>query len=466
MYTAASLGKQFIGDRFLPDKAIDLIDEAGARYCVEKSGLPESAKVFDRELTRVLKAKNKAIRDKNFEEVEIYKDKEDDLRIRRHAQWVNHRNNKGPKYLKNILTGSDIANIVADWTGVPVQQVSDSEVERLKKMKSMLKKKIKGQPGAINAVTRAIRRSRVGLKDGDRPVAALLFAGPTGTGKTYLAKIVARYFFGVEGRLLRYDMSEFMEKYAVSKLIGAPPGYLGHQDGGKLTNDVRRQPNSLVLFDELEKAHPKIYNIMLQIFDEGYVTSSKGQCVSFRSALVVVTSNAGAYAVGNFCALRPCPEESEEPEANQAYNAELLRIVKQKLKETFRPEFLNRLDEIVVFQSLQLSAVREIVETMLDAVEARSKRYGFSLFFHNNFKVMLADRGFDPAYGARPARRAVTKLVEEPITEMFLKGVSWGCISFDITEDGRIPDIVLLPESPTVQSTRKPLLYHHTWPLM
>jgi ATP-dependent Clp protease ATP-binding subunit ClpC len=459
MYTAASLGKQFIGDRFLPDKAIDLIDEAGSRYCVEKAGLPEPAKVFDRELVRVLKTKNKAIRRKNFEEAEVYQYREDVLRIRRHAQWMNHRNKKGRKLKKDIIMEIDIAGVVADWTGVPVQQISASEAKRLKKMKTLLQSKIVGQPAAINAVTRAIRRSRVGLQEKDRPIAALLFSGPTGTGKTELAKVVARYFFGVEGRLIRFDMSEFMEKYAVSKLIGAPPGYLGHSDGGKLTNEVRRQPNSLVLFDELEKAHPKIYNIMLQIFDEGYVTCSKGRCISFRSALVVVTANAGAYAVTNYCALNPSPEQDKDPEGFKKYHGELQEISKAQLKKVFRPEFLNRLDEIVVFQSLQMSAVQKIAEIMLDRLTTRAKRsYSFSLFFHDNFKAMLADRGFDPAYGARPLRRAVTKLVEDVITDCVMKGLNWGCIIWDVTENGMEPYIVHTAEPPTVQSTRVPVL--------
>ncbi|MAC62646.1 MAG: ATP-dependent Clp protease ATP-binding subunit ClpC [Flavobacteriaceae bacterium] len=442
MFSAANFGKQFIGDRFLPDKAIDLIDEAGSRYRIQQAGLSEPAKVFDRELTTVLQLKNRAIQNKNFEEAQEYKNKENDLRIRRHAQGVLQRtkeNGKSFKLTKNILTETKIASVVSDWTGIPAQQVTENELERLKTMYKILRKNIVGQTPALRAVTRAIRRARAGLQDSERPIAALLFAGPTGTGKTELTKIVANQFFGGKDKLLRFDMSEYMEMYSISKLIGSPPGYLGYSDGGKLTDAVRRQPNSLVLFDELEKAHPKIYNLMLQIFDEGYITSAKGRSVSFKSAMIVVTSNAGAYAVGNFCSLNPPPPAKDKEFALKHYQT-LQNIVKKELAKTFRPEFLNRLDEIIMFQSLQKATIMKIAKIMISDLERRM-RTNVKLVFQSGFNMNLTTQGYDPAYGARPMRRAITRWVENPLSHFILAGMNTGYLVWDIGPDGQSVDV-------------------------
>jgi ATP-dependent Clp protease ATP-binding subunit ClpC len=414
---AAKFADQYIADRFLPDKAIDLIDEAGSRVRLLNSQLPPAAKVLDQELRILTKSKEAAVRAQDFEKAGEIREREMEIKAQINAVI---QIAKGPEALLTpVVTEEDIAEIVAAWTSIPVNKLTKSESEKLLQMEATLHNRIIGQNEAVVAVSRAIRRARVGLKNPNRPIASFLFSGPTGVGKTELTKALAAYFFGSENAMVRLDMSEFMERHTVSKLIGSPPGYVGYNEGGQLTEAVRRRPYTVVLFDEVEKAHPDVFNLMLQIFEDGRLTDSKGRTIDFKNTLLIMTSNIGSKVIekgGGGLGF-----ELSGDQDNSAYNR-IKSLVNEELKQYFRPEFLNRLDEIIVFRQLTKSEVGEIAEIMLKEVFQRISLKGIQLEVTDRFKARLVDEGYNPAYGARPLRRAVMRLLEDSLSEEVLTG--------------------------------------------
>ena len=443
---AAYLGDRYISDRFLPDKAIDLIDEAGSRVRLLNSKLPPEAKEIDKELRKIQKEKEESVREQDFTKAGELREKEVQLReeIRvllqgnRHDTESSRDSNKTttedtPSNNETILSNEtkeklatplvgeeDIAHIVASWTGVPVQKLTESESVKLLNMEETLHQRLVGQDEAVRAVSKAIRRARVGLKNPNRPIASFIFSGPTGVGKTELTKALAQYFFGSEEAMIRLDMSEFMERHTVSKLIGSPPGYVGFNEGGQLTEAVRRRPYTVVLFDEIEKAHPDVFNLLLQLLEEGRLTDSKGRTVDFKNTLIIMTSNIGSKVIekgGGGLGF----EFSGESVENSQYNR-IKSLVNEELKQYFRPEFLNRLDEIIVFRQLSRNEVKDIAEIMLKEVFLRIKDKGITLSVSDEFKERLVEEGYNPSYGARPLRRAVMRLLEDSLAEEVLSG--------------------------------------------
>ena len=420
---AAKFAHQYISDRFLPDKAIDLIDEAGSRVRLQHAAVPEAARELDKELRALLKEKDAAVRGQDFEKAGGLRDREMELKAQiaaisssksEEAAAEAEETGTGPQ-----VTEKDIAGIVAMWTGIPVDKVTSDESERLMKMEEVLHKRLIGQEEAVVAVSRAIRRARTGLKNPNRPVASFIFSGPTGVGKSELAKSLATYYFGSEEAMVRLDMSEFMERHTVSKLIGSPPGYVGYNEGGQLTEAVRRRPYTLVLFDEIEKAHPDVFNMMLQILEDGRLTDSKGRVISFKNVLLIMTSNVGSSVIekgGGGLGF-----QLEESAEDSSYNR-IKSLVNEELKNYFRPEFLNRLDEIIVFRQLNKGEVRQISEIMLRDVFKRLAEKNITIDVTDRFKDRLVDEGFSPQYGARPLRRAIMRLLEDSLAERMLVG--------------------------------------------
>ncbi len=451
---AANLGDRYISDRFLPDKAIDLIDEAGSRVRLLNSKLPPEAKKVDKELRKVQKEKEDAVRDQDFTKAGGLREQEVELREKIRTLLQDSRKGKeeassetsnteesSPKEssatqdssspeaeASSTTTGlntpvvneEDIAHIVASWTGVPVQKLTESESVKLLNMEDTLHQRLIGQDEAVKAVSKAIRRARVGLKNPNRPIASFIFSGPTGVGKTELTKALATYFFGSEDAMIRLDMSEFMERHTVSKLIGSPPGYVGFNEGGQLTEAVRRRPYTVVLFDEIEKAHPDVFNLLLQLLEDGRLTDSKGRTVDFKNTLIIMTSNIGSKVIekgGGGLGFEFSGENAEDSQYNR-----IRSLVNEELKQYFRPEFLNRLDEIIVFRQLTREEVKQIAEIMLKEVFSRLEGKGINLKVSEKFKERLVEEGYNPAYGARPLRRAVMRLLEDSLAEEVLSG--------------------------------------------
>ena len=442
LIAAAKFSSQYISDRFLPDKAIDLIDEAGSRVRLQHAALPEEAKELDKELKALMKEKDTAIRSQDFEAAGGLRDREVELRaqikqITERKQEENKAKAESGDASGPTVVEQDIADIVAAWTGIPVDKVSSDEGTRLMDMEQTLHKRLVGQEEAVVACARAIRRARTGLKNPNRPVASFIFSGPTGVGKSELAKSLSAFYFGSEEAMVRLDMSEFMERHTVSKLIGSPPGYVGYSEGGQLTEAVRRRPYTLVLFDEIEKAHPDVFNMMLQILEDGRLTDSKGRVIDFKNTLIIMTSNVGASAIekgGGGLGF-----QLDDNAEDQSYNR-IKSLVMEDLKNYFRPEFLNRLDEIIVFRQLNKQEVREIAYIMLENVFKRLKEKDIVLECTERFKDRLVDEGFSPAYGARPLRRAIMRLLEDNLSEKMLTGeISEGssCI-MDVNAEGEI----------------------------
>jgi ATP-dependent Clp protease ATP-binding subunit ClpC len=418
---AAKLADQYIADRFLPDKAIDLIDEAGSRVRLMNSQLPPAAKELDRELRELLKEKDASVRNQDFEKAGQLRDREMEIKtqISLIAKNKDEKNKISVNRGEICVTEEDIAEIVGAWTGIPVNKLTKSESEKLMNMEETLHSRIIGQDEAVIAVSRAIRRARVGLKNPNRPIASFIFSGPTGVGKTELTKALASYFFGSVESMVRLDMSEFMERHTVSKLIGSPPGYVGYSEGGQLTEAVRRRPYSVVLFDEVEKAHPDVFNLLLQIFEDGRLTDSKGRTIDFKNTLLIMTSNIGSKVIekgGGGLGF-----EFSQDQTDSQYNRIKL-LVNEELKQYFRPEFLNRLDEIIVFRQLTKDEVAQIAEIMLREVFERIAKKGIHLEVTEKFKGRLIDEGFNPSYGARPLRRAVQRMLEDSLAEEVLSG--------------------------------------------
>jgi len=431
---AAHLGDRYISDRFLPDKAIDLIDEAGSRVRLINSKLPPEAKHIDRELRQVQKQKEESVRDQNFDQAGQLREKEMELSAKIKEVLENKKESAArdsseadnsvkidPKLLQSpLVSEEDVAHIVASWTGVPVQKLTETESVKLLNMEETLHQRLIGQDEAVKAVSRAIRRARVGLKNPNRPIASFIFSGPTGVGKTELTKSLASYFFGSEEAMIRLDMSEFMERHTVSKLIGSPPGYVGFNEGGQLTEAVRRRPYTVVLFDEVEKAHPDVFNLLLQLLEDGRLTDSKGRTVDFKNTLLIMTSNIGSKVIekgGGGLGFEFSGDSVEDSQYNR-----IKSLVNEELKQYFRPEFLNRLDEIIVFRQLTKNEVKEIAEIMLQEVFVRLQDKGIKLNVTDAFKERLVEEGYNPSYGARPLRRAVMRLLEDSLAEEVLSG--------------------------------------------
>jgi ATP-dependent Clp protease ATP-binding subunit ClpC len=434
---AAKLSDRYISDRFLPDKAIDLIDEAGSRVRLINSQLPPAAKELDKELRQILKEKDDAVRSQDFDRAGELRDREMEIKAEIRAIAQSKTNASGGDGLEPVVTEEDIAHIVASWTGVPVNKLTESESEKLLHMEDTLHQRLIGQDDAVKAVSRAIRRARVGLKNPNRPIASFVFSGPTGVGKTELAKSLASYFFGSEEAMIRLDMSEYMERHTVSKLIGSPPGYVGYNEGGQLTEAVRRRPYTVVLFDEIEKAHPDVFNMLLQILEDGRLTDAKGRTVDFKNTLLILTSNIGSKVIekgGSGIGFEFADDVTES-----AYNR-IRSLVNEELKQYFRPEFLNRLDEIIVFRQLSKPEVTQIAEIMLKEVFGRLTEKGITLEVTDRFKDRLIDEGYSPSYGARPLRRAIMRLLEDSLAEEILSGrIKDGDVAtVDVDETGTV----------------------------
>ena len=432
---AAKLSDRYISDRYLPDKAIDLIDEAGSRVRLINSQLPPAAKELDKELRQVLKQKDDAVRAQNFDKAGELRDRE--IEIKEQIRQIASAKKTEGDSTEPQVTPEEIAHIVASWTGVPVNKLTETESEKLLHMEDTLHQRLIGQEDAVKAVSRAIRRARVGLKNPNRPIASFIFSGPTGVGKTELTKALAAYFFGSEDAMIRLDMSEYMERHTVSKLIGSPPGYVGYNEGGQLTEAVRRRPYTVVLFDEIEKAHPDIFNMLLQILEDGRLTDAKGRTVDFKNTLLIMTSNIGSKVIekgGGGLGF-----EFEENQAEAQYNR-IRSLVNEELKQYFRPEFLNRLDEIIVFRQLTKDEVKDIAEILLKEVFVRLTEKNIVLSVTDKFKERIVEEGYNPSYGARPLRRAIMRLLEDVLAEEILSGhLKEGSEAVaDIDDDGKV----------------------------
>ena len=413
---AVNLSSRYISDRFLPDKAIDLVDEAASRVRLRAYTVPDDLQELENKIKELDKEKSAAINEQNFEHAAKLRDEEKIVKKKLDEQkrlWQNNHENSHGK-----VTEKDIAYIVSNWTGIPVMQLTQAESERLLNMENILHERIVGQNEAVEQVSKAIRRGRVGLKDPKRPVGSFIFLGPTGVGKTELCKALANSMFGDENAIIRFDMSEYMEKHTVSKLIGSPPGYVGYDEGGQLTEKVRRKPYSVVLFDEIEKAHSDVFNMLLQILEDGHLTDSQGRKVNFRNTVIIMTSNVGARLI-----TEKQTSLGFSVNNNSETDKEKLReTVTAELKKVFKPEFLNRIDDTIVFNKLTPDDIKLIAKNMLKEVKSRAKNLNIDVDFSEDAIAAISDAGFDPVYGARPLRRAIQSKIEDKLSEEMLKG--------------------------------------------
>lgn len=417
---AVNLSVRYINDRFLPDKAIDLMDEAASRVKMKTYTIPDSLKKLEDKIAELDKEKEEAIRVQDFEKAATLRDEENKKKeelSKGKEKW----NNKNSKNVVT-LTEEDIADVVANWTGIPVKKISQDENERLKNLETELHKRVIGQNEAVEAVAKAIRRGRLGLKDPNRPIGSFLFLGPTGVGKTELCKALAESLFGTEESMIRIDMSEYMEPHSVSKLIGSPPGYVGFDDGGQLTEKIRRKPYSVILFDEIEKAHPDVMNMLLQILDDGRLTDAQGRTVNFKNTVIIMTSNVGARIITDKTFLGFSNGNDEEKNADKDYE-NTKKDVMSELKRQFRPEFLNRIDEIIVFHKLNDEDIKKIINIMINQLEKRLNAQNITLDVDEKVKELIAKKGVDKNYGARPLKRAIQSMLEDKIAEEMLDGV-------------------------------------------
>lgn len=419
---AVKLSSRYITDRYLPDKAIDLIDESASRVRLTEHTEPDEIKELQKKIEKLEQEKAAAVNTQDFELAASLRDKEKEAREEYAKAKERWQDDKGKS--SGEVTGEDIAAIVSNWTGIPVVQLTQEESERLLKMEEILHKRIIGQKEAVSTIARAIRRGRVGLKDPKRPTGSFIFLGPTGVGKTELCKALAEAMFGNESAMIRLDMSEYMEKHTVSKLVGSPPGYVGYDEGGQLTEKVRRHPYSVVLFDEIEKAHPDVFNMLLQILEDGRLTDSQGRLVDFRNTVIIMTSNVGARLItdSRTANLGFAYGDDSNESKNAASTEQLKETVMEELKKTFRPEFLNRVDDIIVFNKLTQSEIGEIARNMLKSLTSRLEGMDVSVEFTDECIKKISDEGFDPVYGARPLRRAICAKIEDPMSEKLLDG--------------------------------------------
>jgi ATP-dependent Clp protease ATP-binding subunit ClpC len=428
--TAARLSERYITDRFLPDKAIDVIDEASARARLAAQVPPPEVADLKARLETINRDKEEAVRDQNFERAASLRDQERELQgeiRKRQEEWERERQQHRP-----TITEEGIAFIVSRWTGIPVTRLQEAETQRLLRMEEEIHKSVVGQDQAIDAISRAIRRSRAGLKDPRRPIGSFVFCGPTGVGKTELARALARFLFADDQALIRVDMSEYMEKFSVSRLIGAPPGYVGYEDSGALTKAVRRKPYSVVLLDEIEKAHPDVFNILLQVLDEGHLTDNYGRKIDFKNTVVIMTSNIGGRDISKGKSLG-----FEQPTGMAAFE-QMEQKVREEVDRVFNPEFLNRLDDVIVFHALNREHITAIVDIMFDQVEGRISPEGYKLKRTDAATAFLVDHGYEEAFGARPLKRAIQRYVEDPLSDKILMGefVPGDGIEIDVDPDG------------------------------
>merc|ERR1712238_229394 len=433
---AAILADKYIADRYLPDKAIDVLDEAGSRVRIENKRLPEGILLLLNELQETLTEKDIAVREQDFETASQLLDYEMEVRIQiqvmKQALQINEKAGLKRTHVDMVME-EDISEVIAGWTGIPITKLSETESKKLLNMEDTIHERIIGQHQAIEAVSKAIRRARVGLRNPNRPIASFIFAGPTGVGKTELTKALASYLFGSEETMIRLDMSEYMEKHTVAKLIGSPPGYVGYSEGGQLTEAVRSKPYTVVLFDEVEKAHPDVFNLLLQILDDGRLTDSKGRTIDFKNTLIIMTSNVGSKIIEKESGIQSKKSNRSSLDINSDFLSDssdsvidpnvvkkISSLVNEELKKYFRPEFLNRLDEIIVFNHLTKSDVKQISEIMIKQLQDRMKEKEIELEVKNVVKDIVIEQGFDPIYGARPLRRAVMRLLEDNLAQEFL----------------------------------------------
>ncbi len=416
---AVELSTRYINDRFLPDKAIDLVDEAASRVKMKNYTQPDSLKKLEEKVASLDKEKEDAIRVQDFEKAASLRDKEKEEKekLQKEKEKWEGRNTKSV----TALTEEDIAEVVSNWTGVPVKKLTQSENEKLKNLEQTLHQRVIGQNEAVEAVAKAIRRGRVGLKDPNRPIGSFLFLGPTGVGKTELSKALAESLFGNEDAMIRIDMSEYMEPHSVSKLIGSPPGYVGFDEGGQLTEKIRRKPYSVILLDEIEKAHPDVMNMLLQILDDGRLTDAQGRTVNFKNTVIIMTSNVGARMITDKNTLGFTASSDKKEEAQKEYES-IKKDVMGELKRQFRPEFINRIDEIIVFHKLTDDDVKQIIDIMLKQVQDRMQKQNIQLEIDDSVKELISKKGFDTNYGARPLKRAIQNVLEDKIAEEILDG--------------------------------------------
>lgn len=411
---AVNMSDRYISDRFLPDKAIDLIDEASSKVRLRNYTTPPSLKELESELETVKKEKDAAVHSQEFENAANLRDKQ--TKLEKQLEDTKNEWKKAQGEKNTCVTAEDIAVVVANWTGIPITKLNETESERLLNLETILHERVIGQNDAVKSISKAVRRARAGLKNPKRPIGSFIFLGPTGVGKTELARTLADAMFGEEDAMIRVDMSEFMEKHSVSRLVGSPPGYVGHDDGGQLTENVRRKPYSVILFDEIEKAHPDVFNILLQVLDDGHLTDSKGRKVDFRNTVIIMTSNVGAQELQNAKFVGFGAKES-----GPDYET-IRKTMMDELKQQFRPEFLNRVDDIIVFHKLEKTHLKEIVNKMAGNLTKRLSEQGIHITLSDSAQEKIADEGFDPEYGARPLTRAIQKHVEDNLSELILSG--------------------------------------------
>ena len=448
LQAAVTLSDRYIQDRFLPDKAIDVMDEAGARMRIRNMTLPDELREMDDKLRQIRSDKDKAIAEQDFERAAKLRDQESAVKDERAAaekKWA-----EDSQKSVHQVTAQDIADVVSMTTGVPVSNLTEAETEKLLRMEGVLHERVIGQEEAVTALSKAIRRSRAGLKDPKRPAGSFIFLGPSGVGKTELSKALAEFLFSSEDALISFDMSEYMEKHSVSRLVGSPPGYVGFDEGGQLTKAVRQRPYSVVLFDEIEKAHPDVFNILLQILEEGRLTDAQGRTVDFRNTVIIMTSNVGAREISAPTTLGFSPEGKAG-----LSDKEIKSRVMGEVKKLFRPEFLNRIDEIIVFKSLTQEQIVEIAKLMVADLRERLIAQNMTINLTDDAYKLIAKEGTDAAYGARPLRRAIQRLLEDPLSEELLEGkwTSGSVIQANVSEDGE--SLAFVPGAGSIPAPRK-----------
>ena len=448
LQAAVTLSDRYIQDRFLPDKAIDVMDEAGARMRIRNMTLPDELREMDDKLRQIRSDKDKAIAEQDFERAAKLRDEESAVKDERAAaekKWA-----EDSQKSVHQVTAQDIADVVSMTTGVPVSNLTEAETEKLLRMEGVLHERVIGQEEAVTALSKAIRRSRAGLKDPKRPAGSFIFLGPSGVGKTELSKALAEFLFSSEDALISFDMSEYMEKHSVSRLVGSPPGYVGFDEGGQLTKAVRQRPYSVVLFDEIEKAHPDVFNILLQILEEGRLTDAQGRTVDFRNTVIIMTSHVGAREISAPTTLGFSPEGKAG-----LSDKEIKSRVMGEVKKLFRPEFLNRIDEIIVFKSLTQEQIVEIAKLMVADLRERLIAQNMTINLTDDAYKLIAKEGTDAAYGARPLRRAIQRLLEDPLSEELLEGkwTSGSVIQASVSEDGE--SLAFVPGTGSIPAPRK-----------
>jgi ATP-dependent Clp protease ATP-binding subunit ClpC len=438
--SAVRLSDRYISDRFLPDKAIDVMDEVGARVHISNIQVPADIVALENQIEIVKKEKNQVVKSQKYEEAAQLRDREKKLIDQLDLAKTNWEEES--KKQKFTVTEEHVAEVIAQMTGIPVNRVAAKEGEKLLQMEQELTKHVIGQSDAVKKLVKAIQRTRVGLKDPNKPIGSFIFLGPTGVGKTEMAKVLATYLFDKEDSLVRIDMSEYMEKFSVSRLVGAPPGYVGYEEGGQLTEKVRRKPYSVVLLDEIEKAHPDVFNLLLQVLDDGILTDGLGRRVDFRNTIIIMTSNIGARDLKDFGAGIGFSTKSRIDNLEEQAKA----TIQNALKKAFAPEFINRLDDIIVFNSLERADLHQIIDLLLVKLMTRLSNLGFAVELTDKAKDFIADKGYDPQYGARPLNRAIQKYLEDPLAEEILKGE---------LAKGEVIEADYLVETETLTLTRK-----------